>query len=147
MKLQNGLPAVTCRDLRKLQEKSEPHVILDVRDLADFEAGHIEGSVHVPLAELETNIESLVPDKGAYVIVVGEEKGLAAQTHEHLKAKGYGRAEFLLGGFDEWCKPAEPDISDLKEDAEMEKEIAEDRHGHGEDIDDVEQGTQDQPLL
>ena len=147
MQLQNGLPAVTCRDLRKLQDRNDPHIILDVRDLADYEAGHIEGSIHVPLAELETNIDALVPDKKEYVVVVGEEKGLAAETHDHLKAKGYGRVEFLLGGFDEWCKPAEPDIADLKEDAELEKGISEPRGAHGEDVDDIEQGTQDEPLL
>lgn len=147
METQHGLPAISCRDLRKIQENGKEHVLIDVRDAADYEAGHVEGSVHVPLRELEGNIESLVADKGAYVIVIGEERGLAPETYEHLKAKGYSNVEFLLGGFDEWCKPAEPDIADLKEDAEMDKEIAEDRAHHGEDQDDVEQGTQDEPLM
>lgn len=147
METQHGLPAVSCRDLRKLQEKGEKHVIIDVRDAADYEAGHIEGSVHVPLRELEGNIESLVADKGEYVIVVGEERGLAPETHDRLKAKGYSKVEFLLGGFDEWCKPAAPDVEELIEDAKDEKEIAEDRTHHGEDQDDVEQGTQDEPLM
>ena len=57
METQHGLPAVTCRDLRKIQETGKKHVLIDVRDEADYEAGHIEGSVHVPLRELEGNIE------------------------------------------------------------------------------------------
>jgi len=147
METQHGLPAVTCRDLRKIQESGKKHVLIDVRDAADYEAGHIEGSVHVPLRELEGNIGSLAPDMDEYVIVVGEERGLAPETHEQLKAKGYTNVEFLLGGFDEWCKPAEPDIADLKEDAAMDKEIAEDRAQHGEDKDEVEQGSDDEPLM
>lgn len=147
METQHGLPAISCRGLRKLQERGEKHALIDVRDAADYEAGHVEGSVHVPLRELESNIESLVPDKDEYVIVIGEERGLAPETYEQLKAKGYSKVEFLLGGFDEWCKPAEPDLEDLKEDAAMEKEIAEDRSHHGEDQDDIEQGTQDEPLM
>lgn len=147
METQHGLPAISCRDLRKIQEEGDKHVLIDVRDAADYEAGHIEGSIHVPLRELEGNIESLVPDKDEYVIVIGEERGLAPETHEQLKAKGYSKTEFLLGGFDEWCKPAEPDVEDLKEDAAMDKEIAEDRAQHGEDQDDIEQGTQDEPLM
>lgn len=134
-------------ELRKIQESGKKHVLIDVRDEADYEAGHVEGSIHVPLRELETNIDGVVPDKGEYVIVIGEERGLAPETYEHLKNKGYSNVEFLLGGFDEWCKPAEPNIDDLKEDAEMEKGIAENRSEHGEDQDDVEQGTQDEPLM
>lgn len=147
METQHGLPAVTCRDLRALQDKEEKHVIIDVREVADYEAGHIEGSIHVPIRELEGNIDTLVPDKNEYVIVVGEERGLAPETHEQLKAKGYAHVEFLLGGFDEWCKPAEPDISDVIEESKENKEIAEDRAQHGEDQDNIEQGTQDEPLM
>ena len=147
MQTQHGLPAISCRDLRILKDKEKKHVLIDVRDDADYEAGHVEGSIHVPLGELEVNIDGVVPDKGEYVIVIGEERGLAPETHEALKAKGYTNVEFLLGGFDEWCKPATPDISDLQEDAEMEKGIAEDRHEHGEDKDDIEQGSDDEPLM
>ena len=39
------------------------------------------------------------------------------------------------------------DVEDLKEDAAMDKEIAEDRAQHGEDQDDIEQGSDDQPLM
>lgn len=130
-----------------MQDKGDKHVIIDVREAADYEAGHVEGSVHVPLAELEVNIESLVADKNEYVVVVGEERGLAPETYEHLIDKGYSKVEFLLGGFDEWCKPAEPDIEDIKEDAAMDKEVTEGRSHHGEDINNVEQGTEDEPLM
>ncbi len=134
-------------DLRKFKDNGDKHVLIDVRAEADYEAGHVEGSIHVPMHELETNIDSVVPDKDEYVIVIGEERGFAPETYEHLKNKGYSKVEFLLGGFDEWCKPATPDINDLKDDAEMDKEIAEDRSSHGEDKDEVEQGTQDEPLM
>ncbi len=134
-------------ELRKLQEQGKKHVLIDVRDAADYEAGHVEGSVHVPLNELESNIDGVVPNKGEYVIVIGEERGLAPETHEALKSKGYANVEFLLGGFDEWCKPAAPDIEDLKEDADLGKDIEENRAEHGEDQDDIEQGTQDEPLM
>lgn len=147
MKTQHGLPAISCRDLRILKDKEKKHVLIDVRDEADFEAGHVEGSIHVPLKELETNIDSIMPDKDEYLIVIGEERGLAPETHAALKAKGYANVEFLLGGFDEWCKPAVPDIADLVEDAEMEKSISEEGHQHDEDKDDVEQGSDDEPLM
>jgi rhodanese-related sulfurtransferase len=148
MSTHHELPAVSCKDLREMQASGAPHRIIDVRDLTDYEVGHIDGSVHVPHDELEKNIDALVPEKShTIVVVVGEEPEHAKTVHGHLTARGYGDVRFLLGGFDAWCKPAEPDIQDLVEEAKEEKEIAENRHGHGEDIDDVEQGTQDEPFM
>jgi rhodanese-related sulfurtransferase len=147
METQHGLPTVSCRELRKIKDQGKKHVLIDVRDGAVYEAGHVEDSIHVPMKELETNIDSVVPDKDEYVIVIGEELGLAPETFEKLKSKGYSKVEFLLGGFDEWCKPATPDITDLVEDAEMEKGITENTGEHGEDKDEVEQGSDDEPLM
>lgn len=108
-----------------LQEKKEKHTILDVRELAEYEAGHVEGSLHVPHNELEENIESLIPDKGhTIVVIIGEEEWHAKEVHGHLTKKGYNDVRFLLGGFDEWCKPAQIDVSDVIE--EEGKEIHED---------------------
>jgi rhodanese-related sulfurtransferase len=147
MEPSHGLPTVSCQELRKLKDKEKKHVIIDVRDLADYEAGHVEDSLHVPLKELESNIDAVVPDKDEYVIVIGEERGLAPQTYASLQEKGYSNVEFLLGGFDEWCKPATPDIAELVEDAELDKGMGEDTREHGEDKDDVEQGSDDEPLV
>jgi rhodanese-related sulfurtransferase len=147
--MDNGhdLPKISCKELRKIQDAAKPHAIIDVRDAADYEAGHVEGSVHIPFAELETNLPNLVHDKNELVAVIGERPEQAAETHAHMEKAGYKHVRFLLGGFDEWCKPAEPDISDLTEDAKDEAEQSEDRGHHGEDIDNVEQGTQDEPLM
>lgn len=132
-----------------MQDKGAPHRVIDVRDLSEYEAGHVEGSVHVPHNELEANIESLVPDRShTIVVLVGEDQhDHAKDVHDRLVAAGYRDVRFLVGGFDAWCKPAEPDISDIIEESEEEKELAEDRARHGEDVDDVEQGSDDEPLM
>lgn len=113
----HGYPAIACKDLRLMQVEGEPkHSILDVRSLEEYEAGHVEGSVHVPHNELEGNIESLITDKGhVVVVIIGEEEDHAREVHEHLTGKGYKDVRFLMGGFDEFCKPAEPDIEDIVE--------------------------------
>jgi rhodanese-related sulfurtransferase len=149
MHTEHGLPAISCKDLRLLQDRGEPHRVIDVRDVSEYEAGHVEGSVHVPHAELETNIVSLVGDRSRTIVVlIGEgEHDHAKDVHDRLKAMGYADVRFLLGGFDAWCKPAEPDISDVLEEGREEQALSEDRRQHGEDQDDVEQGTQDEPLL
>ena len=147
--MSNGhdLPTISCKELRTIQESAKPHAIIDVRDRADYDAGHVEGSVHMPFIELEGNLPSLVHDKKELVVVVGERPEQAAETDAHLKKAGYKHVRFLLGGFDEWCKPATPDIDDVLEDQKDEAEQAGDRGHHGQDLDGVEQGTQDEPLM
>jgi len=96
-----------------MQEKNQPHKILDVRDVAEYEAGHVEGSLHVPHDELEQNIETLIPEKGhTIVVLIGEEASHAKEVYGHLQKKGYKDVRFLFGGFDEWCKPAPVDVSE-----------------------------------
>lgn len=108
-----GVPHVTCQHLLDLHGKKEKeHIVLDVRDRIEFEAGHIKDSLNIPKKELESNIATLLPNKEQKVIVIvgptleGELKAIQASLHE----LGYKNAEFLAGGFDEWCELAPLEI-------------------------------------
>lgn len=109
---------ITCEHLSNLESSNEAkeHVILDIRDHAEFDAGHILDSIHVPHRELETNIASLIPEKSKRVIViVGPTHEPEIETiHEKLSNLGYSNVEFLAGGFDQYCEIApveiEPDL-------------------------------------
>ena len=141
----NGLPAISCKELRQVQSMTEPHLILDVREPAEFEAGHIEGSMPIPVNDLETNLPSLARSRDEMVVVVGEEGEKAAETHRHLQNAGFTNVRFLLGGFDEWCKPAAPDVSDVLEELKEEQEIREDKPERHEE--EVDSENDNQPLL
>ena len=143
----HDLPVISCRELRTIQDSEKPHLIIDVRDVADYDAGHVEESMHMPFTELETNIPNLAHDKKELVVVVGEKPEQAETTFAHLSKAGFKHVKFLLGGFDEWCRPATPDVSEVYEEAKEDAEIAEDRAQHGEDKDNIEQGSDDEPLM
>ncbi len=115
--MEKNIPHITCKHLLQLHGAPEKeHVVLDVRDRLDYEAGHIKGSLNIPRKELEVNIENLIPDKGKKVIVIiGPTQHREIETiHRSLDDIGYGNVEFLAGGFDEWCEIApleiEPDL-------------------------------------
>ena len=113
MSEKQGIPHITCEHLLKLHgsDKKE-HVVLDVRDRLEYEAGHIKESLNIPKRELETNIESLLPEKAAKVIVIigPTHEADIASIHATLEKLGYSNVEFLAGGFDQWCEIAPLEI-------------------------------------
>jgi molybdopterin/thiamine biosynthesis adenylyltransferase/rhodanese-related sulfurtransferase len=77
--------------------------LIDVREQHEFEAGHIEGAVHVPRGHLESRIEGIVPDRNTRVILycaTGQRSALAADTMK--EQLGYEDVASMNGGFVLW---------------------------------------------
>lgn len=60
--LRGDHPQIDAASLRELEQK-KPHVLLDVRTRNEFEAGHISGSIHIPVDELRNRIGELPRDQ------------------------------------------------------------------------------------
>jgi rhodanese-related sulfurtransferase len=76
-------------------------VILDVRPAEEFAAGHIQGALSVPLAQLDAAVARLPKRAEIVAYCRGPYCVLAPQAVERLRAKGY-RARRLADGLPEW---------------------------------------------
>ncbi len=88
-------------------EDGEPPVLVDIRQPAAFEQGHIPGSVNLPLSELTAEIEQL---EGSDHVVTICPHGQASVKAARLIAawEGFdGRVESLAGGLQAWTGPFE----------------------------------------
>lgn len=77
-------------------------LVLDVREPDEYEQGAIPGALHIARGQLESNIESRVPDRDTPLIVhcaAGVRSAFAAQTLEQL---GYTDVVSVAGGFNKW---------------------------------------------
>lgn len=101
------VPGITCQELQQLTDEERPHTLIDVREPDEWEAGHIEGAVHIPRGVLEFKIEKLVPDKDSLVIVQCASGGRAALCGAVLQEMGYANVKNLEGGYNEYCKKIE----------------------------------------
>jgi rhodanese-related sulfurtransferase len=113
------IPHITCEHLLTLHgaKGERSHVIVDLRERNEYEAGHIKDSLNVPRKELETNIANLLPDKAKKVIVIvgpTQEEDIH-EVHDILNELGYGDVEFLAGGIDRFCEIAPLEIEELGE--------------------------------
>jgi sulfur-carrier protein adenylyltransferase/sulfurtransferase len=96
------------QDARELLDAGEPPLLVDVRELDEWDEGHIPGAVHVPRGNLESRIERVAPDRTRPVVVycaVGARSAFAAKTLEEL---GYENVSSLAGGYTEWKRNGFP---------------------------------------
>lgn len=83
-------------------------VVLDVRELHEWNAGHIEGALHIPLGELQARVGEL--DPAARTLVVCHIGGRSARATGWLQAQGHDVVN-LAGGMDVWEAVGRPVVS------------------------------------
>lgn len=86
----------------------EDLIVLDVREQVEWEHGHIEGAVHIPLMDLPDRVGELSHDQTLVVCKVG---GRSAQATGWLTQQGYAVVN-LDGGMLEWEAAGRPMVSE-----------------------------------
>lgn len=72
----------------ELQPVAGRHLI-DVRTTLEWNIGHVEGAVHVPLKELPGRIGELLPDPSTPIALYCHSGGRSAKARELLMEMGY----------------------------------------------------------
>ncbi|MEV4704553.1 rhodanese-like domain-containing protein [Actinoplanes sp. NPDC049316] len=91
---------VTAADLRTTLDSPRPPVVLDVRTSGEREQGAIEGSAHIPLAELPRRLTEIPTDRPVVVHCAGGYRSSVAASL--MRATGHPDVSDLLGGYAAW---------------------------------------------
>jgi rhodanese-related sulfurtransferase len=84
------------------------HLLIDVREDREWDAGHAEGAIHMSRGTIERDIEEQVPDKNAKLVLYcggGYRSALAADS---LGKMGYTDVWSLDGGWRAWNEAGMP---------------------------------------
>ncbi|MEA2031877.1 MAG: rhodanese-like domain-containing protein [candidate division Zixibacteria bacterium] len=108
------LTEITPADLKKLMQRKNNLVIVDVREPKEFEAGDISGSVNIPRGLLEFKITKKYPNKSTNIVIYCKSGGRAALAAEALKDIKYKNVKSLAGGWEAWSKFAATPVSEVK---------------------------------
>ncbi|HUE24919.1 MAG TPA: rhodanese-like domain-containing protein [Bryobacteraceae bacterium] len=102
------LTHITVRELDRLQRGEAALQIADVRREAEWEEGHIEGALLLPLNQLATAISGaqLDPDRPVAVHCKGGYRSAIAASL--LRRAGFQRVVNVTGGFDAWSAAGLP---------------------------------------
>ena len=83
-------------------EAGEDITVVDVREPAEWEAGHIQGAKHVPRGLLEYKAADELPEKDARIVVHCAVGGRGALAAKALKEMGYTNVANMDGGMNAW---------------------------------------------
>jgi rhodanese-related sulfurtransferase len=83
-------------------------VLLDVREQDEWDAGHIEDALHIPMGEIPVRLAELPDDDR--LVVVCRSGGRSARVVAWLAQNGYDAAN-LGGGMGAWADEGRPMIS------------------------------------
>lgn len=88
-------------------------MILDVRTGPEWDLVHIQGSVHIPLDELEARQDEIEPAAGQEVLVLchhGRRSLVAALALRNLGRDDLRTARSIFGGIELWSREADPAV-------------------------------------
>lgn len=93
-------PLTNVQDLHARITGSNPPLVVDVRTKREWDSGHIEGAVHIPLGELVQRASELPHDRDvATICEAGYRSSLAASV---LSRAGIDRIVNVTGGMSAW---------------------------------------------
>lgn len=80
---------------------NEDVIILDVRTQEEYNGGHIENAILLPVAEIDNKAEEVLPDKDAKILVYCRSGNRSATATKNLIKMGYTNV-FDFGGIIDW---------------------------------------------
>jgi rhodanese-related sulfurtransferase len=92
-------------DPKAVAERLDELQLIDVREPEEWEAGRIDGALHIPLSELNGRIDEI--DQSRPLVAVCRSGARSGRVAEALRAHGYD-AQNLDGGMQAWAEAGLP---------------------------------------
>jgi rhodanese-related sulfurtransferase len=97
--------AITQMDIaayNDLRVADAPHLLLDVRERREVEAGSIDGSMHIPLSNLADQLPQLEPWRDGPIVCQCQSGIRSQEAAELLRREGFRNVVNLAGGYLAW---------------------------------------------
>ena len=105
----SGYGNVDVAEARDLIAEKADLVILDVRTVSEFESGHLEGAINIPVEVLSSHLSELNPDDELLVYCRTGNRSTTAVGI--LRENGYDQIYHMDGGIAAWNSAGFPTVS------------------------------------
>ena len=97
-----GVKECEIQDVKRRLDAGEKFALVDVREESEYAAGHLPGAIHLGKGIIERDIERVLPDPSAPIVLYcggGFRSVLAA---ENIQKMGYRNVVSMDGGWRAW---------------------------------------------
>ncbi len=102
-KKSSGIPSISAAQVKQMIEKGQKPFLLDVRTEEEYNGpmGHIQGSILIPLQELESRYKELEAQKDREIVIYCRSGNRSMVAARMLQAKGF-KVVNMNGGMFAW---------------------------------------------
>ncbi len=100
---------VTVEEAKSLVESNVSLIIVDVRTREEYDSGHIEGAILIPVSELESRINEL--SKEEELLIYYRTGNRSSNSVNILKANGYTKIFHMNDGIIAWIQAGYPTVN------------------------------------
>ena len=95
-----AIPTIDIHSYAAMREADNPPLLLDVREVDEYNHCKIDGAVLIPLGQLPMRYNELPKDRP--IVVHCHHGGRSARAVQFLIEKGFADVHNLAGGIDSW---------------------------------------------
>ncbi len=101
---------VTPREVKRMMDSGDAPVLIDCRTEAEREIAGIEGSVHVPMAELSSRLAEIRAWEDETVVVFCHHGARSLRVTAALRESGFSDVRSMAGGIHLWSTDIDPSV-------------------------------------
>ena len=90
---------VSSEKAKRLLSEGKIDIVLDVRTKMEYDLGHYPEAVHLPTAILSEEVETVIPDKEASILIYCNTGQRSRWATDVLRKKGYKNVVYITGPY------------------------------------------------
>lgn len=99
---------LTIADVVAKQKRGDKFHFVDTREDSEWMKGHAASAIHLGKGIIERDIETVIPDKNADIVLYCGGGFRSALAAEALQKMGYTNVSSMDGGWRGWCEASLP---------------------------------------
>jgi len=100
------------QETKKRMDAGEKFILVDTREDSEWAGGHLPGAVHIGRGVIERDVEKVIPDKSATIVLYCGGGFRSALAADNLQKMGYQNVISMDGGWRGWTEAKFPVVKD-----------------------------------
>jgi rhodanese-related sulfurtransferase len=101
---------IAAAQVKQLQDTGAPFLLIDCREIDEYELCRIPGARLIPMKQIPDHIEELQRYLETRIIVQCHHGGRSAQVVRWLRDRGFLAVQSMVGGIDAWSQEVDPSV-------------------------------------